>query len=136
MIEKLKKVCGYEYTSKFQRMFNDVQSSYTTQAKFKQWLKENDLLMSMELSMLIITSGSWPIQPAPSNFNVPQELEIAMNYFIKFYGEMFDGKKLHWIHSMSRADVRILYLKKKYECQVTNFQLSILLMFNSMVRTL
>lgn len=133
MLEKLKKECGYEYTSKLQRMFNDIQSSYDTHAKFKKWLDDAELSLPMELSILVLTSGTWPIQTAPCNFNVPQEIEGSMNHFIKFYGESFHGKKLNWIHAMSRADIRLLYLNKKYECQVTSHQLSILLMFNSMV---
>ena len=36
MISKLKHVCGYEYTSKLQRMFNDIGLCKDLNAKFKE----------------------------------------------------------------------------------------------------
>lgn len=39
MISKLKAACGYEYTSKLQRMFNDIGVSKDLNSKFREHLK-------------------------------------------------------------------------------------------------
>lgn len=43
MINQLKTVCGYEFTSKFQRMFNDVQLSPELNRKFNEYLQSRDI---------------------------------------------------------------------------------------------
>ncbi|RTG91239.1 cullin 2 [Schistosoma bovis] len=43
MINQLKTVCGYEFTSKFQRMFNDVQLSPELNRKFNEYLQSKDI---------------------------------------------------------------------------------------------
>lgn len=40
MISRLKGTCGFEYTAKLQRMFQDVSSSRDLNAKFSESLKE------------------------------------------------------------------------------------------------
>lgn len=42
-----------------------------------------------------------------------------------------NGRKLAWLHHLSKGDIRSLYLKKKYEFQVTNYQMAVLLLFNT-----
>lgn len=54
-----------------------------------------------------------------------------MNHFQAYYNSQHHGRKLAWLHHLSKGDVRTLYLKKKYELQVTNYQMAILLVFNS-----
>lgn len=43
MIAGLKAVCGYEYTSKLQRMFNDIQVSSEINSKFREHCNERNL---------------------------------------------------------------------------------------------
>jgi hypothetical protein len=40
MIGKLKSTCGYEYTSKLQRMFTDMSLSRDMLERFKNWCEE------------------------------------------------------------------------------------------------
>ena len=40
MITKLRDNCGFEYTSKLQRMFTDINTSKDTDASFKELMKE------------------------------------------------------------------------------------------------
>ena len=41
MIGKLKEACGFEYTNKLQRMFQDMQISKDLNDSYKEWNKEN-----------------------------------------------------------------------------------------------
>ncbi|VDD83825.1 unnamed protein product [Mesocestoides corti] len=42
-INQLNAVCGYEFTSKFQRMFNDIQLADGLNANFQSYLREKNL---------------------------------------------------------------------------------------------
>ncbi|VEL08639.1 unnamed protein product [Protopolystoma xenopodis] len=53
MIARLKETCGYEYTSKLQRMFQDVSSSRELNAKF------NDNLKAQSASGLSLRGGKY-----------------------------------------------------------------------------
>jgi len=130
MIGGLKQACGYEYTSKLQRMFTDMTLSAEINEKFKEFLTERKLELKVEFSILVLTAGSWPLQTQSSNFNVPLELEKCMNYFQQYYDLQRHGRKLAWLHHLSKGDLRTFYLKKKYEFQVTNYQMAVLLSFN------
>jgi hypothetical protein len=43
MISGLKQACGFEYTSKLQRMFTDITISSEMNEKFKTFLEKNKL---------------------------------------------------------------------------------------------
>lgn len=131
MIGGLKQVCGFEYTSKLQRMFTDITLSTDLNDKFKDHMSTKHLdTGKVEFSILVLTAGSWPLQTQSSNFNVPLELEKCVNLFQEYYNTQHHGRKLNWLHHLSKGDLRTLYLKKKYELQVTNYQMGVLLMFN------
>lgn len=134
MVSCLKEACSFEYTSKLQRMFNDINISNDLAQKFKDWIIENKQETPIEMTTYVLTAGIWPIQNLPNNYTIPFELEYPMNCFMKFYSEIYSGRKLNWVHNMCRAEVKILFLKKKYKCQVNSLQLSIILLFNSLVR--
>jgi len=84
----------------------------------------------VDLTILVLTAGSWPLTVPTFNFNVPQELEKCVNHFTTFYSTKHSGRRLNWLHHLAKGDLKTGYLKRKYEFQVTNYQLGILLMFN------
>jgi hypothetical protein len=45
MIAGLKETCGFEYTSKLQRMFNDIQLSNEINDKFKEYCNERNITL-------------------------------------------------------------------------------------------
>merc|ERR1711970_897449 len=74
MISKLKQACGFEYTSKLQRMFQDIGVSKDLNENFK---KHSDNLDSTEgatsdidFTIQVLSSGSWPFQQSTS-FTLP-----------------------------------------------------------------
>ena len=74
MISKLKQACGYEYTSKLQRMFEDISVGKDLNEKFKQHLTNMGETLDIDFSMQVLSSGSWPFQTT-STFSLPTELE-------------------------------------------------------------
>ncbi|KAJ1561545.1 hypothetical protein HK096_004291 [Nowakowskiella sp. JEL0078] len=75
MITKLKEACGFEYTSKLQRMFTDMSISKDLNEAFKKSQEVNheksDLL---DFSILVLGTASWPLQPPTSGFNIPDDV--------------------------------------------------------------
>lgn len=59
------------------------------------------------------------------------KLEKCINHFQTYYNSKYHGRKLAWLHHLSKGDLRSLYLKKKYEFQATNYQIAVLLQFNT-----
>ncbi|CAF1059487.1 unnamed protein product [Didymodactylos carnosus] len=68
MISKLKSVCGFEYTSKLQRMFQDITVSRDL---VEQYLKQRQL--SLDFSIIVLRTNVWPFTP-PHTFIVPNEV--------------------------------------------------------------
>jgi len=134
MIGGLKQACGYEYTSKLQRMFNDMSLSGDINEKFKEYVEAKSLDNKVEFGVLVLTAGSWPLTAQTSTFNVPQEVEACVSNFVAYYNSQHHGRKLSWLHHLSKGDLKTGYLKKRYEFQVTNYQMGVLLMFNKAER--
>ena len=102
MISKLKHACGYEYTSKLQRMFQDMSVSRDLNAKYKEHLGTSP--QEVEFSVQVLSSGSWPFTPGPP-FVLPPELDRAGEHFTMFYRRQHEGRKLTWLYNLSRGEI-------------------------------
>jgi len=131
MISGLKEACGFEYTIKLQRMFNDIGASTDLNDKFKEHVNEKRINLGMDVDIIVLTSGSWPIFGPKTNWILPTQLENTISEFSKFYLNVHSGRQLNWLHYLSKADLKMMYTSKKYEFQCTNYQLGILLLFNN-----
>lgn len=125
MINKLKNACGYEFTSKFHRMFTDIKLSDDLNDSFNQWLKQDTVRdepsLGIGFNIFVLQAGAWPLgQAAISPFAVPQPLERPVSYFEAFYNKKFNGRKLTWLHHLSTADVRITLTSPGAQAPVAN----------------
>lgn len=118
MISKLKQACGFEYTSKLQRMFQDIGLSKDLNEKYKNVLKENSQLNSnIDFSIQVLSSGSWPfVQSTP--FNLPKELEQSVQRFNAFYQKLHNGRKLNWLYNMCKGEIVTNCFRNRYFFQV------------------
>jgi len=131
MINKLKLSCGVEYTNKLQRMFTDINVCKDINNNFKEYLKLKNNKQSVDSNILVLTSGSWPLSNSNITFQIPVELEDNINQFTEFYQKEHNGRKLTWLYQLSKADVRLYTESKRYELNMTLYQVAILLLFNS-----
>eukprot|EP01112_Ceratiomyxa_fruticulosa_P003138 TRINITY_DN1351_c0_g4_i1.p1 TRINITY_DN1351_c0_g4~~TRINITY_DN1351_c0_g4_i1.p1 ORF type:complete len:768 (+),score=165.40 TRINITY_DN1351_c0_g4_i1:391-2694(+) len=137
MIGKLKSTCGYEYTSKLQRMFTDMSLSRELLERFKASLEGDESADStmggLDFSILVLATGSWPLQPPSTNFSIPLELQAAESLFQKFYQNQHSGRKLNWLHQLSKGELRTRYAggKTGYTLQASTYQMGVLLQFNT-----
>lgn len=137
MISKLKEACGFEYTNKLQRMFQDIQISKDLNTSYKDWqdkvLDDEDRKRSVDSHFQILGTGFWPLSPPTTNFTAPQEINKTTERFQQFYFDKHNGRKLTWLWQLCKGEVKANYIKNTkvpYTFQVSTFQMGILLLFN------
>eukprot|EP00005_Dracoamoeba_jomungandri_P001963 CAMPEP_0174261182 /NCGR_PEP_ID=MMETSP0439-20130205/11275_1 /TAXON_ID=0 /ORGANISM="Stereomyxa ramosa, Strain Chinc5" /LENGTH=759 /DNA_ID=CAMNT_0015345615 /DNA_START=55 /DNA_END=2334 /DNA_ORIENTATION=+ len=129
MIGKLKSACGYEYTSKLQRMFQDMSVSRDLLERFRDYMEASGD-KSLDFGVLVLATGSWPLQPPSTNFTIPKALQSCEQAFVKFYSDQHSGRKLNWLHQLSKGEIKCLY-SKKYLLVCSTYQMGILLQFDT-----
>ncbi len=127
MISKLKSVSGYEYTTKLQRMILDVATSRDLTQRF-------GAVPGLDLSVLVLATGSWPLQMPSCEFALPQQLLDVQTRFEVFYGEQHQGRKLVWLPTYSKGELKTFYTSKPYTLQCSTYQMGVLLSFEDMPR--
>jgi len=92
------------------------------------------LIFLVDMSVLVLCTGAWPLSPPTSTFNIPQALEKGITLFQQFYQNQHNGRKLHWLYQLSKGEVKANYFKHTktgYTLQVSTYQMSILLQYNT-----
>lgn len=129
MISKLKQACGFEYTSKLQRMFQDIGVSKDLNEQFRKHLTNSNEPLDIDFSIQVLSSGSWPFQQS-FTFSLPTELERSVHRFTTFYSGQHSGRKLNWLYNMSKGELLTNCFKNRYTLQASTFQMAVLLQYN------
>lgn len=138
MISKLKEACGFEYTNKLQRMFQDMQISKDLNSAFKDWQQDtydaDELKAAVDASYHILGTGFWPLNPPTTPFAPPQVIVKTYERFSNFYNNKHQGRKLTWLWHLCKGEIRANYIKfggkTPYTFQVSTYQMAIILLFN------
>ncbi|KAG0322199.1 hypothetical protein BGZ97_008351 [Linnemannia gamsii] len=120
MISRLKEACGFEYTSKLQRMFTDMGLSKELNDAFRDKMAQNH-------------DASDSTAPTTS-FNLPDDVVKTYERFQAFYQAKHSGRKLNWLFQLSKADLKTNYIKSSktgYSFQTSTYQMGILLQYNT-----
>ncbi|XP_034479548.1 cullin homolog 1 [Drosophila innubila] len=131
MISKLKQTCGYEYTVKLQRMFQDIGLSKDLNSNFKEYLKTQNITSEIDFGIEVLSTNAWPFTQN-NNFLLPSELERSVQQFTIFYSARHSGRKLNWLYHKCKGEL-IMNVNRSnvvYTLQVSTFQMSVLLQFN------
>merc|ERR1712004_520118 len=129
MISKLKAACGFEYTNKLQRMFQDVGVSKDLNQNFSKHLQNSNDSLDIDFQIQVLSSGSWPFTQSYV-FSLPSELVRCVDLFTNFYGGQHSGRKLNWLYHMSKGELTTNCFRNKYTLQASTFQMAVLLQFN------
>jgi cullin 3 len=135
MITRLKTDSGFQFTSKLESMFRDIKVSETSMEAFKELVrqtKENtgaDPLGGTDLSVSVLTTGSWPTQQQYT-CTLPPQLQNCVELFAKFYNKSHSGRKLTWQTNMGTADLRATFGSSRKELSVPTQQMIVLMLFN------
>ncbi|EFY85874.1 cullin [Metarhizium acridum CQMa 102] len=133
MISKLKEACGFEYTNKLQRMFQDMQISKDLNKDFRGHLESVDSAKTVDSTFSILGTGFWPLQAPSTHFHPPVEIATEIERFTRFYKHKHDGRKLTWLWHLCKGEVKAGYCKNSktpFTFQVSIYQMAILLLFN------
>lgn len=131
IIRGLQQISGMEYTSKLQRMFQDIKIGYGINLQFKEYCEEQKILYPVDFSSLVLTTGSWPLSnSSASQFNIPEQLKICTEGFENFYNTIHNGRRLTWIHHCSKGEIFARFSSKTYQITMPAFMVATLLLFN------
>ncbi|CAK9304365.1 unnamed protein product [Gordionus sp. m RMFG-2023] len=130
MISKLKQTCGFEYTSKLQRMFQDIGVSKGLNERFKREMEKSGTTLGLDFSIQVVSSGSWPFQNS-FTYVLPPELEKSYEKFSSFYASQHTGRKLTWLYHLSKGEIVSNCFKNKYTFQVSTYQMAVILQYNN-----
>lgn len=133
MISKLKEACGFEYTNKLQRMFQDMQISKDLNTGFKEHTSGLEEASQLDSSYNILGTGFWPLNPPSTTYNPPAEISADMERFSRFYKHKHEGRKLTWLWQLCKGELKVNYCKNSktpYTFQVSLYQMAILVLFN------
>lgn len=133
MVQRLKAECGAGYTAKLDGMFKDMDASGDIQTAFLQFLRSDEAAQraadSVELSVQVLTSNTWPTYP-PSDAVLPPQLARFQDAFLRFYNGKHSGRRLAWVHGLGSTVLRATFPKGKKELAVSLYQTLVLLLFN------
>merc|ERR1740128_653386 len=130
MINRLKQACGYEFTSKFHRMFTDILTAEELNAKFKIFLSNASADVGLSYFIRVLQQGAWPLSHSGiCPIAIPLQLEKTVQMFEAFYSKQFSGRKLTWLHHLSNGDIKLGYTAKTYVINMTTTQMAVLLLF-------
>ena len=59
MINRLKQACGYEFTSKFHRMFTDILTAEDLNSKFTTFLSNAGTDVGINYFIRVLQQGAW-----------------------------------------------------------------------------
>ncbi|KAF2747876.1 Cullin-domain-containing protein [Sporormia fimetaria CBS 119925] len=142
MISKLKEACGFEYTNKLQRMFQDIQTSKDMNISYKEHQHKmledegvSERKGAIDATYQILGTGFWPLNPPTTPFTPPQQIVDTYNRFIFFYNQKHSGRKLTWLWHLCKGEMRMNCAKMPNSkvsptLQVSTFQMAVLLLFN------
>lgn len=87
----------------------------------------------MELSVQVLTTGSWPAYTA-LECTLPPEVARLHEDFKLFYLNKHSGRKLVWHHSLATATLRAHFPRGRKELAVSAIQAIVLMQFNDHIR--
>uniref|UniRef100_A0A183CFS7 CULLIN_2 domain-containing protein n=1 Tax=Globodera pallida TaxID=36090 RepID=A0A183CFS7_GLOPA len=128
MIAKLKHMCGFEYTSKLERLLTDVALSRDHSEQFKQQPRT----LTVDFSVIVVMSNVWPLQQ-PTKFEIPRPLLDCIDSYTQYYANRFNGRKLNWALQMCRGELISTpnTFQTKYTFICNTQQIAILMQFNA-----
>ncbi|GET89226.1 hypothetical protein, conserved [Leishmania tarentolae] len=120
----LRDICGLSFTSKFEGMLTDVNSSTELTTQYNTWVQEQSqrqpsgeegpdsaavsplvpATSRLDTHLLILTQSYWPeCPPMPQSIYVPPALRNITQLVEKFYTSRFPNRHLSWQYPLSHA---------------------------------
>ena len=130
MVKRLGDICGFEYTNKLQRMFQDVSTSQKLQEQFRAGTPATPNRNSFQ--PFVLAKGFWPLPARDVPLELPPALRAPFDEFVEFYDRVHNGRKLKWLWNFGKGEMKLnLPNGKVVVLSVSIYQMMILLAFNN-----
>eukprot|EP00455_Lapot_gusevi_P043272 TRINITY_DN5238_c0_g1_i4.p1 TRINITY_DN5238_c0_g1~~TRINITY_DN5238_c0_g1_i4.p1 ORF type:complete len:690 (-),score=273.95 TRINITY_DN5238_c0_g1_i4:174-2243(-) len=127
MIAKLKTECGYQWTSKLEGMFKDVQLSKDICQGFTSL---HGRKFNVELDVNVCTTGYWPTSNVPP-CTMPVEIQPLCQAFKQYYLTTHSGRRLEWRMDQGQADIKVRFSPETTrDLTISTYQMVVMLLFN------
>jgi len=141
IVRLLKQEQGFEHTQKLIKMISDIQISKDLNEEFQTVVKSHPKPLELGFSVYVIETGSWPISPPSSAFNLPAIMERPLETFQSFYDGRHRKRKLVYLHDLARVEVDRVYPVKNngrnkiIRLNANGFQAGVMLLFAGLEET-
>ncbi|EEH09991.1 Cullin [Histoplasma capsulatum G186AR] len=129
MLARLRSECGSNFTHNLESMFKDMDLARDEMASYNALLGPNRDRSNIDLNVNVISAAAWPSYP-DVQLKIPKVISSAMDSFEQFYNNKYNGRKLHWKHSLAHCQLKAKFPKGNKEIVVSSFQAVVLLLFN------
>lgn len=131
IVQKLKQEQGLEFTQKLVKMISDIQLSKDLNTEFQEHLGNREISLPCSLGVYVIAMGSWPVSAPRTGFTMPSSMQLPLDTFNAFYNKKHSGRKLSYLHDLSRVEVENRACRGKVvRLNAISYQAAILLQFN------
>lgn len=152
IISRMKQELGNQFTSKFEGMFKDLDTSADLSSGYKGHVqKVGDGGKSIDLAINVLSTNNWPPEVMGRSAQIGEGSRISCTYpneilrlqasFEQFYLTSKSGRKLTWVGTTGSADIRCVFpaipgksgalaKERRYELNVPTFGMVVLMLFN------
>lgn len=152
IISRMKQELGNQFTSKFEGMFKDLDTSADLSSGYKGRVqKVGDGGKAIDLAINVLSTNNWPPEVMGRSSQIgegsriscvyPNEITRLQASFEQFYLTSKSGRKLTWVGTTGSADIRcvfpaipgksgVLAKERRYELNVPTFGMVVLMLFN------
>jgi len=129
MLGKLREACGAAFTKSMEAMFRDMALSDDEGEAFRKAVADSKIAPpKVQLSVRVLTAGSWPELKKTPELTIPEEVKEAQDTFCKFYVSRHKGRRLKWQYPRCSCLLTASFPKAgAKELQVSAYQGAVLL---------
>lgn len=154
LISRMKQEIGSHFTSKFEGMFKDMDTSRDLTSGYRDHIRDlGDMDRKViDLNINVLTTNNWPPEGmmlrgpdgsvAPCTW--PAEIQGLQASFLKYYLSERNGRVLTWVGNLGTADIKCVFPKvpgketgplskeRRYELTVSTHGMVVLMLFNEL----
>lgn len=154
LISRMKQEIGSHFTSKFEGMFKDMDTSRELTSGYRDHISNLGSAdrKVIDLNISVLTSNNWPAEGmAPRSgdgsrveCDWPADVKRLQESFLKYYLSERNGRILTWMGTLGSADIKCLFPKvpgkdsgplskeRRYELTVSTYGMVVLMQFNDL----
>lgn len=154
LISRMKQEIGNHFTSKFEGMFKDMDTSRDLTSGYRDYISNLGSADGkvIDLSINVLTSNNWPAEHmgprgqdrVRSDCNWPADVKRLQESFLQYYLSERNGRVLTWMGSSGSADIKCVFPKipgresgplskeRRYELNVSTYGMVVLMLFNDL----